>query len=71
MEGAGGVTAIETRVAALTMSETVGDATPSSAAVIEAAPTACAVAKPLEPLVFPIVTTAGAEELQATVKLKS
>jgi hypothetical protein len=66
-DGTADVMAIETRVAALTLSAAAGDLTPLSAAVIDAVPAPVAFANPLGP----IVAMAGAEELQMAELLRS
>jgi hypothetical protein len=70
-DGAGGVTEIETRVAALTIRVTDGEVTPPTAALIEVAPTPVAFAKPLEPLALLRVATVEAVELQVADLVRS
>jgi len=69
MLGFGGVTPIDTRVAAVTVSG-VEPETPLKVAVMLVEPCADAVASPLEPAVLLMLAVAGAEEFQLTAVVR-
>jgi hypothetical protein len=71
MLGLAGVTAIETRVAGVTLKVTAGELIPLNIAVIEVVPAMSVVASPAEPAVLLIEATAVFEETQVTELVRS
>ena len=71
MLGVGGVTAIETSMAADTVRVIDGEVMPPNAAVIALVPVATEVAIPLEPVALLIVATDVVADAQVTWVLKS
>ena len=70
MLGLTGVTAIETKVAAVTVKVTAGELTALSAAVTDVAPGVSVVARPLDPAALLIDATAGFDDIQMTVVVR-
>src|SRR4029077_18907238 len=71
MLGLGGVTWIDASVAAVTASDTAGDTIPPRVALTLVDPMPAAGASPVEPDALLIVATAGSEDDQVTVWVRS
>ena len=70
MLGAGGVTWIDTNVAAVTVSDPAGELMPFRVAVMCTDPTPAADARPADPPPLSMVTTAGFEDTQVTCDVR-
>src|SRR5438094_153399 len=71
MEAAGGVTAIDTRVAAVTVSTAGAEVTAPEVAVMLVAPVLAPVASPSDPEALEMEATLGFDELQVAVVVRS
>ena len=71
MLGAGGVIAIDTNVAAVTVKGTDWEVIPTTAAVMLLVPAVAEVASPLDPVALLIVATAGVADTQVAEVVKS
>ena len=69
--GLGGVTWIDTSVAAVTVSVAPGEVTPLKLALMEADPTPVAAARPKDPAALLTLATLPSEEAQVTVAVRS
>ena len=68
--GLGGVTWMETRVAAVTVRFTLGEATPLRWALMCTEPTPVPVARPLEPAALLIVAIDASDEVHVTCEVR-
>src|SRR5690242_17040758 len=71
IDGLGGVTWIDTSVAAVTVSTALGEVTPLRAALMLLVPTPAAVATPLEPPALLMLATLALSEAQVTAVVRS
>src|ERR1043165_2790943 len=71
IEGLGGVTWIDTSVAAVTVSTALGEVTPLGVALMLLAPTPEAVATPLDPPALLMLATLALSDAQVTVVVRS